>query len=187
MKLPNRDRAVVQIEKLRDYSLSPEHEEGKHKARVFAAALGIGQEDAEWLRDQLLAVAVNQDCELGKKTQHGQRYTIEFVVEHGEKSAKRCGASGTCVRPRISLDWSRAMCYRCTVQNTPVKLLDVIALLKDRAQDRLVTGQVGTVVEVLAPGVFEVEFRDSQGKTIALAELRREELLVLKHEPATAA
>jgi len=46
---------------------------------------------------------------------------------------------------------------------------------------------VGTVVEVLAPGVPEVEFLDSQGRTFALAELRREELLALKHEAAVAA
>lgn len=72
------------------------------------------------------------------------------------------------------------------MQNTPVKLLDVVALLSDKPAERLVTGQVGTVVEVLAPGVFEVEFLDSQGKTIALTELKREELLVLKHEPTTA-
>ena len=35
--------------------------------------------------------------------------------------------------------------------NTPV------ALLEDRPEDRLVRGQVGTVVENWAPGVFEVE------------------------------
>ena len=42
MKLPHNERTYVNIVKLRDYSLSPTHEEGKHKARVFAAALGIG-------------------------------------------------------------------------------------------------------------------------------------------------
>jgi hypothetical protein len=42
MKLPNAGQAIVDIAKLRDYSLSPTHEEGKHKARVFAAALGDG-------------------------------------------------------------------------------------------------------------------------------------------------
>ena len=40
-KLPNSERAVVEIGKLRDYSLNQEHEVGKHKARVFKAALGI--------------------------------------------------------------------------------------------------------------------------------------------------
>jgi len=73
------------------------------------------------------------------------------------------------------------------MQNTPVKLLDVVALLGDKPEHGLVAGQVGTVVEVLAPGVFEVEFLDSQGRTIGLTELRREELLALKHESALAA
>ncbi len=34
---------------------------------------------------------------------------------------------------------------------TPLKTLDVVALLVDKPEERLVTGQVGTVVEVLAP------------------------------------
>ncbi len=72
------------------------------------------------------------------------------------------------------------------MSETPVKLLDVVALLRERSEDGLARGQVGTVVELLAPGVFEVEFLDSQGKTIALIELTREELLVLRHEPAAA-
>lgn len=73
------------------------------------------------------------------------------------------------------------------MQNAPVKLLDVVALLADKPAEGLVAGQVGTVVEVFAPGVFEVEFLDANGKTVALTELKREELLVLKHEAAVAA
>jgi hypothetical protein len=72
------------------------------------------------------------------------------------------------------------------VQKAPVKLLDVVALLEDKPAERLVAGQVGTVVELLAPGVFEVEFLDANGKTVALAELKRAELLVLKHEAVPA-
>ncbi|MBI3735177.1 DUF4926 domain-containing protein [Candidatus Sumerlaeota bacterium] len=68
------------------------------------------------------------------------------------------------------------------MQTTPAKLLDVVALLDDKPSEGLVAGQVGTIVEIHSPGVFEVEFLDSDGRTIALAELRREELLVLKHE-----
>ena len=70
------------------------------------------------------------------------------------------------------------------MQETPVKLLDVVAVLEDKPREGLVSCQVGTVVEVLAPGVFEVEFLDSQGRTIALTELKRSELLVLRHEAA---
>jgi len=73
------------------------------------------------------------------------------------------------------------------VQKVPVKLLDVVALLADKPAEGLVAGQVGTVVEVFAPNVFEVEFLDANGKTAALTELKREELLVLKHEAAVAA
>ena len=73
------------------------------------------------------------------------------------------------------------------MQKTPVKLLDVVALLVDKPEEELVTGQVGTVVEILASDVFEVEFLDSKGRTVAVTELKREELLVLKHEAAVAA
>jgi hypothetical protein len=41
-------------------------------------------------------------------------------------------------------------------------------------------------VEVLAPGVFEVEFLDANGRTLAVGEFRREELLQLRHETAMA-
>jgi hypothetical protein len=88
MKLPNAECAFVDIAKLRDYSLNPEHKEGKHKARVFAASLGLGIEDAEWLRNKLLEIAKIENCRLGRKTEYGQRYLIDFDVSHGAKSTR---------------------------------------------------------------------------------------------------
>ena len=73
------------------------------------------------------------------------------------------------------------------VQTTPAKLLDVIALLDDKVALGFLCGQVGTIVEMLAPDVFEVEFCDGQGRTIGFAELRRSDFLVLRHESALAA
>ena len=73
------------------------------------------------------------------------------------------------------------------MQKTPVKLLDVVALLVDKPAEKLAAGQVGTVVEVLSPAAVLVEFLDSKGRTVAVEELKREELLVLKHEAAVAA
>ncbi len=73
------------------------------------------------------------------------------------------------------------------MQKSSVKLLDVVALLEDKFKEGLVAGQVGTIMEILAPDVFEVEFLDSIGRTITVAELMREEILVLKHEAAVAA
>ncbi len=72
------------------------------------------------------------------------------------------------------------------MQNGTIKLFDVVALLEERPKDGLARGQVGTIVEVHSPEAFEVEFLDSQGRTIALVTVKRSELLVLRHEPATA-
>lgn len=72
------------------------------------------------------------------------------------------------------------------MRNEPVKLLDVVALLVDKPAESLVTGHVGTVVEVFSPEVFEVEFLDPAGRTFTLTELQRDELLILKHEPVAA-
>ena len=49
VKLPNGINAVVDIVKLRDYCLNSRHPEGRHKARMFRATLGMEREDAEEL------------------------------------------------------------------------------------------------------------------------------------------
>jgi hypothetical protein len=66
---------------------------------------------------------------------------------------------------------------------TSIKLLDVVALIKDLPELRLYQGQVRTVVEVYEPGVFEVEFSDTQGRAYALETLETEQLMVLHHQP----
>lgn len=65
-------------------------------------------------------------------------------------------------------------------------MLDVVALTTDLPERGLYRGQVGTVVEILAPGVFEVEFSDDEGRTYASLALREDQLLVLRYEPAGA-
>lgn len=67
------------------------------------------------------------------------------------------------------------------------KLLDVVALLEDLPEMSLVRGQVGTIVENLAPGVFEVEFSDDSGKTYASLSLCSSQLMVLHHNQFAAA
>jgi hypothetical protein len=39
-----------------------------------------------------------------------------------------------------------------------MRLLDVVALTADLPDEHLVRGQVGTVVELLGPAIYEVEF-----------------------------
>ncbi len=67
-----------------------------------------------------------------------------------------------------------------------MKLLDVVALINDIPEKALQRGQVGTIVEALAPGVFEVEFCDLEGRTYASVALPESHLMVLRHEPASA-
>ena len=67
-----------------------------------------------------------------------------------------------------------------------IKLLDVVALLRDNTEKALGAGQVGTVVELLEEGVFEVEFSDDQGRTYAIAALKEAELILLHYSPVAA-
>ena len=65
-----------------------------------------------------------------------------------------------------------------------LELLSVVALLEDAPDHGLLRGQVGTVAERLAPGVYEVEFSDDDGRTYATLSLRTDQLLQLHHEPS---
>ena len=71
------------------------------------------------------------------------------------------------------------------MQREPI-LLDVVALLVDVPEQKLLRGQVGTVVEILDGG-FEVDFSDDSGRTYAELALQPDKLLVLHHRPQQAA
>jgi hypothetical protein len=66
---------------------------------------------------------------------------------------------------------------------TGVEIHAVVALLEDLPEADLVRGQVGTVVESWAPGVYEVEFADDNGRTYATVALKADQLMRLHHEP----
>ncbi len=67
-----------------------------------------------------------------------------------------------------------------------ITLLSVVALTVDLPDSNLRRGQVGTVVDILAGGAaYEVEFSDRQGRTYASLALRPDQIMVLRHEPAT--
>lgn len=67
IKLPNAQRAVVDVRKLRDYCLNLGHPRGQHKALVFASVLGIRAEHAQMLRQALLAAAVSRAAVSGEE------------------------------------------------------------------------------------------------------------------------
>lgn len=80
MKLPNGDRAFLDPAKLVDYCLSPEHPRGRHKARVFAAALGIRATDADLLGATLLSAAADEEATLVSSDAYGDRYVVDFFM-----------------------------------------------------------------------------------------------------------
>ena len=80
MKLPNAERAVVDVFKLTDYCLSLSHPRGRHKARVFAAVLGLNREDAGLLREALLKAALDREAIVGERDGYGQRYVLDFEM-----------------------------------------------------------------------------------------------------------
>ena len=63
-----------------------------------------------------------------------------------------------------------------------IRILDVVALTEDLPAQGLYRGQVGTIVEDLAPDVFEVEFCDNDGRAYAMLPLRANQLMVLRYE-----
>ena len=65
-----------------------------------------------------------------------------------------------------------------------IEMLSVVALLEDVPEKGLLRGQVGTVVESLAPGAYEVEFSDDSGQTYASLALRSNQLMRLHHQPS---
>ncbi len=90
MKLPNAEKAFVDIEKLSGYCLDSTHKRGKHKARLFSSILGLTSDNSEELRETLLEAARNYDAKAGDEDQYGQRYTIDFIMktENGQAEVR---------------------------------------------------------------------------------------------------
>jgi hypothetical protein len=63
-----------------------------------------------------------------------------------------------------------------------IKLLDTVALLEDLPERKLKRGEVGTVVEILAPDVYEIEFSDDEGQRYAELALRGDQLVTLHNQ-----
>lgn len=83
MRLPNVENAVIDIRKLTEYVLDVNDARGRHKARVFAAALSFATENAEELKTALLNTVRESDCVIGELDFYGQRYTVDCNIKSG--------------------------------------------------------------------------------------------------------
>lgn len=87
MKLPHAESGIVDISKLRDYCLDPQHSRGKHKARVFRSAIGVTQDDAGELKEKIESRILNSDGLVGEGDPNGRRYIVDFGIEGAGQSA----------------------------------------------------------------------------------------------------
>jgi len=87
MKLPNADAVFIDLNKLRNYSLNQKHDRGKHKARLFAAILGLEQADAEILRALILEALQTYDTIPTTADEYGQQYVMDFPIARNENTA----------------------------------------------------------------------------------------------------
>jgi hypothetical protein len=75
VRLPNTDRALIEPAKIRDYLLSEEHPDGRHKRAVFRA-LGYDAQEWERLADDLRTQHLPLDAVPRLEDEYGQRYEI---------------------------------------------------------------------------------------------------------------
>jgi hypothetical protein len=80
VKLPNGHLADLG-NKIEEYSLNLNHEQGKNKAILFASKLGITLENAEPLKQALKQAAINEDVIIQKTNEYGTHYNMKFWLQ----------------------------------------------------------------------------------------------------------
>lgn len=86
-RLPNGNRAILDIRKIEDYCLSASHPRGRHKARVFREALQLERGDAAWLHDALLVSARFDEADEFTADAWGVYWRIDATIRRHGKSA----------------------------------------------------------------------------------------------------
>jgi hypothetical protein len=87
MNLPNPEAAYIDIRKLRDYSLNPNHDRGKHKARLFLAILGLDTDDVKELQALILEAIQVYEAIPADTDDYGQRYIVDFPLTRNQNTA----------------------------------------------------------------------------------------------------
>ena len=82
----NFDEVIIDIEKLRDYCLNPDHPVGKHKAVVFKNRLGFTSADAPKLRDIILENIIFSEAKRSFSDEFGERYYIDMDITNFNKT-----------------------------------------------------------------------------------------------------
>ena len=79
-RLINADRALIDMRKITEYALNPNHPVGGNKAKVFESALGFNGSNAQDLVSQLKGGITTNDFAFGKVDAFGARFTVDIPV-----------------------------------------------------------------------------------------------------------
>lgn len=77
----------IDIKKLRDYCLNPEHPLGKHKAHLFKRYLNFKRSDANLLKEKLLEAVRQTEAEYVFEDEFGVRYKVDVRLNNKNHSA----------------------------------------------------------------------------------------------------
>lgn len=85
---PDFATVVIDERKLRDYCLDPAHVRGRHKAKVFRAALGIEQGDAPWLANAISTALRNAQATVEGQDRFGTRWRTDLSLDRSGRTAE---------------------------------------------------------------------------------------------------
>jgi filamentous hemagglutinin len=78
--LRNAHLAAVDPRKIVDYALNPDNPVGRHKARVFAAALGFDRSNGHLLVDAIRRGVMTSPAEPAMVDAYGARYRVDLPL-----------------------------------------------------------------------------------------------------------
>jgi Domain of unknown function (DUF4926) len=115
--------------------------------------------------------------------QHGYSVTVQH--EDGTSTCREVTPEEVSEQMRQREQYKQSPQYllQKASQTMRIQHLDIVALIEDLPDRGLSIGQVGTIAKILAPDVYEVDFRDDQGQTYAMLPLHHHQLLRLKYSP----
>ncbi|MFO7538656.1 MAG: hypothetical protein R6X32_11440 [Chloroflexota bacterium] len=83
----------IDVGKLTRYALNKDHPKGKHKARVFASALGFTRENYQELLQQIEDKTLEAEAKVHHTDRHGQHLQVDLSITGttGETTIVRTG------------------------------------------------------------------------------------------------
>jgi hypothetical protein len=79
-RLPNAARAVIDARKFTGYCLDPDSRQGRHKARVFKAALGYDLSNHADLIAAIRSGILRRQAEYQGEMAHGRRWRVDLPI-----------------------------------------------------------------------------------------------------------